>query len=95
MDGGAQLLDSKLEAAADVVNDDGSAGPAYGVSTPESREALRVAARSDALLLDPIYTAKGFAGLLRWIREARVRRGETVLFLHTGGLPALFAYGGV
>jgi len=92
IDGGAQLLGCDLEPGRDVVSDDGSAGCAYGSPTPESREASRIAVRSDGLLLDPVYTAKGFAALLRWIREGRVRRGETVLFLHTGGLPALFAY---
>jgi 1-aminocyclopropane-1-carboxylate deaminase/D-cysteine desulfhydrase-like pyridoxal-dependent ACC family enzyme len=90
--GGAALLGVDAPAGAEIVSDDATAGPAYGVANEASREALALAARSDALLLDPIYTAKGFAGLLRWIRDGRVRRGDSVLFLHTGGLPALFAY---
>jgi 1-aminocyclopropane-1-carboxylate deaminase/D-cysteine desulfhydrase-like pyridoxal-dependent ACC family enzyme len=90
--GGASLLGLDVPAGAEIVNDDGTAGPAYGVANDAARDALALAARSDALLLDPVYTAKGFAGLLRWIRDGRVRRGESVLFLHTGGLPGLFAY---
>jgi 1-aminocyclopropane-1-carboxylate deaminase/D-cysteine desulfhydrase-like pyridoxal-dependent ACC family enzyme len=93
MAGGAALLGLDVPLGSEIVNDDDVSGPAYGVSNNASREALAIAARADALLLDPVYTAKGFAGLLRWIRDARVGRGESVLFLHTGGLPALFAYG--
>jgi 1-aminocyclopropane-1-carboxylate deaminase/D-cysteine desulfhydrase-like pyridoxal-dependent ACC family enzyme len=93
MAGGAALLGLDVPLGSEIVNDDVVSGPAYGVSNNASREALAIAARADALLLDPVYTAKGFAGLLRWIRDARVGRGESVLFLHTGGLPALFAYG--
>jgi D-cysteine desulfhydrase family pyridoxal phosphate-dependent enzyme len=76
----------------EVVNDEDSSGPAYGTPTAESREALALAARTDAVLVDPVYSAKGLAGLIRWVREGRIAQGETVLFLHTGGLPALFAY---
>jgi 1-aminocyclopropane-1-carboxylate deaminase/D-cysteine desulfhydrase-like pyridoxal-dependent ACC family enzyme len=93
MAGGAALLGLDVPLGSEIVNDDDVSGPAYGVSNNASRAALAIAARADALLLDPVYTAKGFAGLLRWIRDARVGRGESVLFLHTGGLPALFAYG--
>jgi 1-aminocyclopropane-1-carboxylate deaminase/D-cysteine desulfhydrase-like pyridoxal-dependent ACC family enzyme len=75
-----------------VVNDDNSTGPAYGVSSAESLAALALAAREDALLLDPVYSAKGFAGMLRWIEEGRVAKGDTALLLHTGGLPAIYAY---
>lgn len=92
MDGAAELLGLRLDTE-DVVSDDRAAGEAYGTPTAASREALGLAARSDALLLDPVYTAKGFAGLIQWIREGRVPQGDTVVFVHTGGLPALFAYG--
>jgi 1-aminocyclopropane-1-carboxylate deaminase/D-cysteine desulfhydrase-like pyridoxal-dependent ACC family enzyme len=67
------------------------AGPGYGETTASSRAALRLGAASDALLLDPTYTAKGFAALLRWVAEGRVSEGESVLFVHTGGMPGLFA----
>ncbi len=74
-----------------IQTDVGEAGPRYAASTPRSRAALRLAATADALMLDPTYTAKGFAGMLRWLEEGRVAEGESVLFVHTGGLPGLFA----
>jgi 1-aminocyclopropane-1-carboxylate deaminase/D-cysteine desulfhydrase-like pyridoxal-dependent ACC family enzyme len=67
------------------------AGRAYSAQTPRSRRALRVAADTEGLLLDPTYTAKGFASMLRWIEEGAIAEGECVLFVHTGGLPGLFA----
>jgi 1-aminocyclopropane-1-carboxylate deaminase/D-cysteine desulfhydrase-like pyridoxal-dependent ACC family enzyme len=91
--GGAGLLGVEVPGGQPIVNDDRTAGPDYGVSNDESRDALALAARTDALVLDPVYTAKGFAGLVRRIREGAVAPGETVLFLHTGGLPGLFAQG--
>ena len=78
--------------AADVINDDGYIGEKYGVVSPAGLEALNLAARTEGLILDPVYTAKALSGLIGHIREGRVGKGETVVFLHTGGLPALFAY---
>ena len=51
-----------------------------------------MAARHEALLLDPVYTGKAMAGLVAHVRAGRIAAGSRVLFLHTGGLPALFAY---
>ncbi|HEX7168812.1 MAG TPA: pyridoxal-phosphate dependent enzyme, partial [Acidimicrobiales bacterium] len=65
-------------------------GPGYGAPTDASLEALRLAARTEGLLLDPVYTAKAMAGLLAAVREGRAGDGP-VVFLHTGGLPALFS----
>lgn len=94
IDGAGKLLGLEFSVRErDVVNDDTVAGPEYGMLNESARDALSFAARQDALLLDPIYGAKGFAGLLKWVREGRVEQGETVVFLHTGGLPAIFAYG--
>jgi 1-aminocyclopropane-1-carboxylate deaminase/D-cysteine desulfhydrase-like pyridoxal-dependent ACC family enzyme len=67
-------------------------GPAYGAVTPSGWEALRLLARTEGILLDPVYTAKAMAGLIRDARERRLGRNDTVVFLHTGGLPAVFAY---
>ncbi|WP_219536880.1 pyridoxal-phosphate dependent enzyme [Nonomuraea guangzhouensis] len=63
-------------------------GAGYGAPTDAALAALRVAARTDALLLDPVYTAKAMAGLFAAVRAAP---GMRVVFLHTGGLPGLFA----
>jgi 1-aminocyclopropane-1-carboxylate deaminase/D-cysteine desulfhydrase-like pyridoxal-dependent ACC family enzyme len=57
---------------------------------PEAESALLTAARTEGLLLDPVYTAKAMAGFIARAREASP--DSTLLFLHTGGQPALFAY---
>ena len=66
--------------------------PGYGRLNDAVREALELAARRDALLLDPVYTGKAMAGLIAHMRAWRIAPGSRVLFLHTGGLPAIFAY---
>jgi 1-aminocyclopropane-1-carboxylate deaminase/D-cysteine desulfhydrase-like pyridoxal-dependent ACC family enzyme len=67
------------------------AGPGYGIPTAASREAIELAARSEALFLDPTYTAKAMAGLLAYMRRGAFSEKDTVLFWHTGGQVALFA----
>jgi 1-aminocyclopropane-1-carboxylate deaminase/D-cysteine desulfhydrase-like pyridoxal-dependent ACC family enzyme len=67
-------------------------GPAYGVGSSASWEALRLAARLEGLLLDPVYTAKGFGGLLADTASNPVSPGAQVVFVHTGGVAAMFAY---
>jgi L-cysteate sulfo-lyase len=87
----SDLLDIPFDdATVDVVA--GHAGPAYGVPHEATIEAIRLAGRLEALPLDPVYSGKGLAGLIALIREGRWRRDEDVVFLHTGGAPALFAY---
>lgn len=72
--------------------DDRWLGPAYGVPTPEGLDAIRLAARTEGLLLDPVYTGKALAGLRGLAAEGTLRAGESVVFWHTGGAPALFAH---
>lgn len=76
----------------EIHNDDAYVGPGYGIPDERTVEAVRLAARSEGLLLDPVYTGKAFAGMLDYITTGRVQRGESIVFLHTGGQPALFAY---
>lgn len=66
-------------------------GAAYGVETPEGKEALRLLARTEGIFLDPVYSAKAFAALLGWVRAGRFRPDDSVLFWHTGGVAGLFA----
>lgn len=66
-------------------------GAGYGKPTPECLEAIRLAARLEGLILDPVYTGKAMAGLMGWVREGRFSDRQSVLFWHTGGAPALFA----
>jgi 1-aminocyclopropane-1-carboxylate deaminase/D-cysteine desulfhydrase-like pyridoxal-dependent ACC family enzyme len=74
-----------------VTVDDGYVGGGYGVATPESREAIELTARTEALFLDPTYTAKAMAGLIARIRRREFDAHTTVLFWHTGGQVGLFA----
>jgi D-cysteine desulfhydrase len=67
-------------------------GPGYSLPSPEMVEAVRLAARADGLLLDPVYTGKAMAGLIGLVRRGDLKEGENVLFVHTGGAPALYAY---
>jgi D-cysteine desulfhydrase family pyridoxal phosphate-dependent enzyme len=63
----------------------------YGVLTEQEREAIRLFATCEGLLLDPVYTGRAAAGMIDLIRKGFFNRDETLLFLHTGGQPALFA----
>jgi L-cysteate sulfo-lyase len=67
-------------------------GAGYGVPTEGMREALSLLARLEGLLLDPVYSGKGMAGLIDLIRRGRFKAGENVVFVHTGGSAALFGY---
>lgn len=73
-----------------VIVHDGFIGPGYGIPTPEAAKAIRFVARSEGIFLDPTYTGKAMAGLMAFVRAGRYRRDETLIFLHTGGEPALF-----
>ena len=76
----------------DVINEDAYIGERYGVVTPEGKEAFTLAAQTEGIILDPVYTSKAMAGLIDHIRTGRIGKHETVVFLHTGGVPAVFAY---
>lgn len=87
IDLGAQpcLLQSGIEV------DDRFTGEGYGIPSPEGDEALRLLARLEGAVLDPVYTAKAFAGMLHHLREGSLRGAAAVLFWHTGGQLALFS----
>ena len=76
----------------EINNEDKYVGDRYGVLTPECIAAVKLVAESEGIILDPVYTSKAMAGLIDHIRQGRIGRHETVVFLHTGGTPALFAY---
>ena len=75
-----------------VVSVGGYWQPKYSVPNARMVEAVQMAARTEGLLLDPVYTGKVMAGLIGLAREGRLAAGERVLFLHTGGLPSLHQY---
>ncbi len=76
----------------DVESYDDYVGEAYGRPTPAGMEAIKLAARVEGLLLDPVYTGKAMAGLADHARKGIVGRDSVVVFIHTGGLPMLFAF---
>lgn len=79
--------------ADDFDNDDSFVGERYGVPTPECLEAIRTTARTEGLLLDPVYTGKAMAALFSHVREGKLTKADSpIVFLHTGGYSALFGY---
>jgi L-cysteate sulfo-lyase len=67
-------------------------GKGYGFSTPGSIDAIETLARLEGILLDPVYTGKGMAGFLDLIRKGLFKKGQNVVFVHTGGSVGLFGY---
>jgi len=74
-----------------VICDDTQFGEGYGLPTPEALEAIKLLADTEAILLDPVYSSKAFAGMLADIRSGVYGKDDTIIFVHTGGTPALFA----
>ena len=75
-----------------IVCFDDYVGPGYSLPTASMVEAVQMLARTEAILLDPVYTGKAMAGLIDLVRKGYFKKGEQVLFVHTGGSPALYAY---
>jgi L-cysteate sulfo-lyase len=89
----ARLLGVELEEPpAPIVIDDRWIGQAYGLPTAACLEAIKLAARYEGLVLDPVYSGKGLSGLIGQIREGALPAEEPVVFIHTGGTPALFTF---
>ena len=78
--------------AKDLHNDEAYIGPGYALATPGCIEAIHLLARSEGIFLDPVYSGKAMAGMIDHIRSGEIDPIETVVFLHTGGTPALFAH---
>ena len=76
----------------DIIVHDSALAPGYGRVGPGVRAAIRMMAEYEGLFLDPVYTGKCFAGLLDLLGDGVIAAGSKVLFVHTGGFPALFAY---
>jgi D-cysteine desulfhydrase family pyridoxal phosphate-dependent enzyme len=78
--------------ASDMWLDDGYIGAGYGAMTEGCRDAISLVARTEGVLLDPVYSGKAMHGLIDHIQSGEIGARDTVVFLHTGGWPALFAY---
>ena len=90
---GAKLLDVNLEFSHDLINHDNNyVGKKYGATTDEGIKAMKLLANKEGIILDPVYTSKGFAALIDYVRKGTIKKGENVIFMFTGGSPAVFAY---
>ena len=76
----------------DIVADCNYIGAGYGVPTDSMNEAVLMLARYEGLLFDPVYSGKALAGMIDYIRNGKFRKGQKIVFLHTGGSAGLFAY---
>ena len=78
--------------AEDVVLEEGYAYPAYGLPSEETNEAIRLCARLEGMMTDPVYEGKSMQGLIDLVRKGRFPDGSKVLYAHLGGVPAINAY---
>ena len=76
----------------EVIVYDNYVGPGYGEPSDEMIEALKLLAKKEAILLDPVYSGKAFAGLIDLVNNKKFKKDDNVLFIHTGGAVSLFAY---
>ena len=91
--GTAQLLDMNLTFTPDETTIyDEYVGKGYGIPTQQAIEAIKLLAHTQAVILEPVYTGKTLAGLIDLIRQGRFTSKDTIIFLHTGGAPSVFAY---
>jgi len=89
----ARAIGLSCEFSADgVYNTTAYVGKGYGIPTPASMQMLKLMARTEGLYLDPVYTSKAMSAVSDHIKKGEIRRDDTIVFLHTGGTPALFAY---
>lgn len=93
VNGAAEKLGYSLRVEeGEIENTTDYVGPGYAIPSEAGLEAMRLLATHEGILLDPVYSAKGFAGFVDHIRQGRIGRGERAVFVHTGGTPAIFAY---
>ena len=87
------LISKKINHTLDDINVwDTALSPGYGQISEKTLNALNLMARKEGVFLDPVYTAKTFSGLLDLVDQGIIRKNQTVLMMHTGGLPAIFGY---
>jgi 1-aminocyclopropane-1-carboxylate deaminase/D-cysteine desulfhydrase-like pyridoxal-dependent ACC family enzyme len=88
----AELLGLPHRLTAEEIDaDENYVAPGYALPSPAGREALHLLATTEAILLDHVYSAKALAGLIADVRAGKYRPGSVIVFLHTGGVPAIFA----
>jgi len=91
--GGAKMLDVNLEFTEEMINHDNNyVGEKYGAPTPEGIKAMRLLAKKEGIILDPVYTSKGFSALIDYVKKGIIKKNQNVIFIFTGGSPAVYAY---
>lgn len=89
----SDLLGLKVKVTPDELEiNDSYIGEGYGIPDRKCIDAMRLAAQTEGIFLDPVYTGKAMAGLIDLIDKGRFKPTDTIVFVHTGGVPALFAY---
>jgi len=83
---------SPVLASEDIVANCDYIGEGYGIPAASTIEAIKMLAELEGILLDPVYSGKGMAGLIDLVRKGQFKKGERIIFLHTGGSAALFGY---
>ena len=86
------LLECEVLKKEEVLAFDGYVGDGYGLPTESMKEATLLLAKKEAILLDPVYSGKGFAGMIDLIKNNYFSKQDKLLFIHTGGAVSLFAY---
>ena len=90
---GAKMLNVNLEFTADMINHDNNyVGEKYGVPSQEGLKAMKLMANKEGIILDPVYTSKGFAALIDYVKKGIIKNKQNVIYIFTGGSPAVFAY---
>jgi 1-aminocyclopropane-1-carboxylate deaminase len=86
------LVDGPAIAGDDIILMEDYAYPAYGVPSKETVEAMRIAARTEAMITDPVYEGKSIQGLIDLVKKGFFPKGSNVLYAHLGGAPAINGY---
>ncbi|MEE9362233.1 MAG: D-cysteine desulfhydrase family protein [Cellulophaga sp.] len=88
------LVDKKYKSTnnPEIIVDDNFVGDGYGIPTKKGIESIKLLAKTEALFLCPVYTSKAMSGLISYIKKGKIRDSDTVVFIHTGGMPLVHAY---
>lgn len=85
-------LNKETESKPEIIVDDNFLGEGYGIPTKRGIEAIKLLAKSEGIFLCPVYTGKAMSGLINYVEKGIIKKGDTVIFLHTGGMPLVHAY---
>ena len=90
---GAKMLDINLKFTSEMINNDNNyVGEKYGLPTQAGIKAMKFLAKKEGIILDPVYTSKGFAALIDYVKKGIIKKKQNIIFIFTGGGPAVFAY---